>query len=112
MELIEGIAILRPVGPLLGAHDVIQRRDANPDASEVGLRTALGKIRELPAGSVTVGYVCNTSSGPASVIQVVNSDRVNVSGWIIAAATAIASASLNPSARMRAFKSRIAAHSA
>jgi len=100
-ELIEGGAILRPVGPLFGAHDVIQRCDANSDAAEVGFRATGGEILELPPGSVTFGMSCNTSSGPASVIHVVNSARVNVSGWIIAGAAAIASASLNPSARMR-----------
>jgi hypothetical protein len=53
---------------------------------------------------------CNKSSGPASVIHVVNSARLNVSGWSIAGAAAIASTSLNPMARIRAFSSRIAAH--
>jgi hypothetical protein len=57
VNLVKGGTILRPVGPLFGVHDVIQRCDANPDAGEVGLHTSRGEFLEPLPGSVTVRNV-------------------------------------------------------
>jgi hypothetical protein len=48
IEIAKRVAILGPVGPLRGAHDVVQRSDTNADPGEVGFLASRGESLELP----------------------------------------------------------------